>query len=274
MKSILNRRAAASIAVIVIAAHLAGCAAVVEEGSTARLAKAEAMFAERCKKSGEFIHRTVDGVEGILLMKVRPKNTDLDFGRQFEMNDPYGRDSEEESYIKAFFASYHRVPDRPPPGWKPYLGYAFVDAVDPSDSRRYRYTGSVRGYEVSTSPLDGEVKKFRTTGFVLEKALAPEPPPRYGITYDDISTREEHEYWIAGSSLRVIDLQTNEVIAERVGYMMDRGQGSNSGGRSPWLMAASTSCPAFAGPPAFSSQRGQTYRFVIRVLRPKPTKGD
>ena len=37
-----------------------------------RLAKAEAMFADRCKKSGEFIHRTVEDVEGVLLLSRLP----------------------------------------------------------------------------------------------------------------------------------------------------------------------------------------------------------
>ena len=36
-----------------------------------RLAVAEKMFAERCKKSGVFIHRTAENVEGIFLMKLR-----------------------------------------------------------------------------------------------------------------------------------------------------------------------------------------------------------
>jgi hypothetical protein len=35
--------------------------------------KAEAMFRERCKKSGEFIHRTVENVEGVFLLKLRPE---------------------------------------------------------------------------------------------------------------------------------------------------------------------------------------------------------
>ena len=43
------------------------------EDGRARLATAEAMFAERCKKSGEFIHRTAENVEGIFLMKIRPE---------------------------------------------------------------------------------------------------------------------------------------------------------------------------------------------------------
>ncbi|MBL0209276.1 MAG: hypothetical protein IPP84_15475 [Propionivibrio sp.] len=85
--------------------------------------------------------------------------------------------------------------------------------------------------------------------FVLDEVPAPGPAPRYGVTYDDISTREERDYWIAGSSLKVIDLKTNEVMAERIGYMMDRGQGNTSGGRAPWLLAADHACPRLSKKP-------------------------
>ena len=61
-----------------------------------------------------------------------------------------------------------------------------------------------------------------------------------------IQTREDWDYWIAGSSLRLIDLQTNEVMAERIGYMGDWAQGSSAVGRSPWLLAANNACPEFA----------------------------
>ena len=114
---------------------------------------------------------------------------------------------------------------------------------------------------------------FKTKDFVLDKIPAPGPAPRYGVTYDDISTREEREPWIAGSSLKVIDLQTNEVMAERIGYMMDRGQGDTSGGRSPWRLAANAACPAF---PRFERnppfQLQQTRRFVEAVLHIKQEK--
>ncbi|HTJ96177.1 MAG TPA: hypothetical protein VL381_01815, partial [Rhodocyclaceae bacterium] len=43
-----------------------------KEAGQSRLQIAEAMFQERCKKSGEFIKRTVDNVEGIYLLKLRP----------------------------------------------------------------------------------------------------------------------------------------------------------------------------------------------------------
>jgi hypothetical protein len=93
------------------------------------------------------------------------------------------------------------------------------------------------------------------------------------VTYDDISTREDREYWIAGGALKVIDLETNEVIAERIGYMMDRGQGDISGGRSPWPLAASHACPSF--PVAPGGQPFKAYQsrdFVEKVLHIKQEK--
>jgi site-specific recombinase len=117
--------------------------------------------------------------------------------------------------------------------------------------------------------------KFTTNEYVVDRQVANTPAPRFGVTYDDISTREEREYWIAGSSLKVIDLETKEVIAERIGYMVDVFQGSKAGARSPWLLAADHACPSFqrnsVRPPVHSSvsQLRQTQRFVEKVLRPK-----
>jgi len=245
-----------------------------EDGRT-RLAKAEAMFAERCKKSGEFIHRTAENVEGIFLMKLRPK--EINFGEQYKMDDPYGHDSGGETYMKTFFAGFYRIPTNPSPQWRRRLGYRYIEALDPNDGKRYRYTGSrkaVGKMDASAPNVQVDLKRnpnfdLNIYTFVLDKVSAPGSAPRYGVTYDDISTREERDYWIAGSSLKVIDLQTNEVVAERIGYMMDRGQGDTGGGRSPWLLAARHACPAFptaSGVPPV--QTDQTRNFVTNVLKP------
>ena len=228
------------------------------------------MFAERCKKAGVFIHRRVENVEGIFLMKQRPK--EVNHGDQYKLDDPYGRDSAGDNYLKIFFTEFYRVPANPPPGWKPRFGYRYVEALDPKDGQRYRYTGSVKEVTHTSSLLMGGDGKttFKTKDFVLDKGPAPDPMPRYGVTYVDISTREERDYWIAGSSLRVIDLQTNEVMAERIGYMMDRGQGNTNSGRSPWLFAADNACPAFPRDPSgHSYQTDQTHDFVVNVVVPK-----
>ena len=71
-----------------------------KEDPKARLAKAEAMFAERCKKAGVFIHRTAENVEGVFLMKLRPK--EINYGDQYRLDDPYGRDVGGDGYISIF----------------------------------------------------------------------------------------------------------------------------------------------------------------------------
>lgn len=274
---------------LLVSIALAACAQTppAREDAKVRLAKAETMFQERCKKSGEFIYRTADNVEGIFLMKLRPDRINRE--HQFAMDDPYGSDSGGEAYLKSFFLEAHLFANRYAGATLAdhirinYGGYRYVEAIDPKDGERYRYTGAVKAVgrkDVSAPNVQANMKRdssydLNIYAFVLDKAPASGSPPRYGVTYDDISTREEREYWIAGSSLRVIDLQTNEVIAERIGYMMDRGQGNDSGGRAPWLMAASNACPLFTdgkpsnqGLPGFSLQHGQTRTFVVKVLKP------
>jgi hypothetical protein len=145
----------------------------------------------------------------------------------------------------------------------PRNAYLYVEAIDPADGKRYRYTGRI------DEPWRYDSKYSKTyKRFVLDRIPAIGPTTRYGVTYDDISTREDRDYWIAGSSLKVIDLQTNEVMAERIGYMMDRGQGNRSGGRSPWLLAADNACPAFASRHGSTAQINQTEKFVEKVLNP------
>ena len=248
----------------------------------ARLQTAEKMFTERCKKAGEFIYRTAENVEGIFLMKIRPEKQN--YSDQFAMDDPYGRDLGGNGYVLTFVRGSYQAQTKgtPYPGSPPRLGYRYVEAIDPQDGKRYRYTGSMKvvGRKSETAPnVQVELKRnpsydLNIYEFGLDRTLASGPQPRYGVTYDDISTREERDYWIAGSSLKVIDLKTNEVMAERIGYMMDRGQGSKGAGsgRSPWLLAADNACPAFAPRHGSTAQPYQSLDFVEKVLQHKLDK--
>lgn len=257
----------------IVAMLLAACTAVVcaqgtpgKDDRAIRLAKAEALFAERCKKAGIFIHRTAEKVEGFLLMKLRPNG--INYGEQYVMDDPYGLDVRGEGLINSFLQGRNQKGSL---AFESMVssGYRYVEALDPKDGKRYRYTGSMKDVTRTASVLVGGdgTTQFTVREFVLDKVSASGAMPRYGVTYDDISTREERDHWIAGSSLRVVDLKTNEVIAERIGYMMDRGQGNTSGGRAPWLLAPANACPAFpsfpGNPPV---QLQQTRRFVESVL--------
>lgn len=74
------------------------------------------------------------------------------------------------------------------------------------------------------------------------------------------------------------DLETNEAIAERVGFMIDRGQGSKAGSRSPWSFAVNNACPEFPQVGEFDPRRKRDSintnlrQFAIKVLT--PTTGD
>lgn len=149
------------------------------------------------------------------------------------------------------------------------------------DGKRYRYTGAMKvvskanvsAPDVKRNLLMNPNYDINNYAFVLDRVPAFGAPPRYGVTFDDLSTREEREHWIAGSSLKVIDLTTNEVIAERIGYMMDPGQGERGGGRQPWRWAADVACPKFPLDGDRQSYQGnQTRNFVEKVLRPKGDK--
>lgn len=242
-----------------------------------RLPVAEAMFAERCKKAGEFIHRTADNVEGIFLMKLRPEG--INYGDQYRMDDPYGRDVGGDGYIVNFLLGRNAkgsLVERDVAA----AGYRYIEAVDPQDGKRYRYTGSMKvvGRKDPNTPNNQISIKHNPNfdlniyEFGLDRVPAPGPMPRYGVTYDDISTREERDYWIAGSSLKVIDLKTNEVMGERIGYMMDRGQGATGHGgiANAWERAANNACPAFPRSPGGRPfKMDQTRDFSEKVLKLK-----
>ena len=277
--------------VLLLSALLGGCAvsgnASSPSGQAARerLQVAQAMFLERCKTAGEKIYRTVDNVEGVFLMKLRPDG--INYGEQFKMNDPYGRDAEGLGYFETLLKGSFPQGDNYRTEWPPRKGYFYVEAIDPKDGQRYRYTGARRAVgrmDPNAPNVQVDLKRdpnfdLNIYRFVLDKVAANGPAQRYGVTYDDISTKEERDYWIAGSSLRIIDFHTNEVIAERIGYMLDLGQGSTHGGRAPWLAAADYACPnfhRFANPvvrnPGFSGQLRQTQDFVEKVLKPLESK--
>src|SRR5690606_31555995 len=160
------------------------------------------------------------------------------------MNDPYGSDLGGDAYIMSFLRGFWTRQVKANPGMFPHRGYRYVEVVDPENGIRYRYTGEVRDVErVTGSTSDSAAgRKFLRPTFVLDRVPASGTKPRYGVLFEDISSVEDRQHWIAGSSLKVIDLHTNEVMAERIGYMVDRGQGNRSGGRSPWLVAASYAC--------------------------------
>jgi hypothetical protein len=223
---------------------------------------AKAVFEERCKSAGEFIRKTVTNVDGIYLLNLRPDSSMSD---QFDPNDPAGDSARGEGYIETFFMG--RGHNKDAPARLSYTNregaYTFVETPSMNGTGVIRYSDQ-RIYEM------GELKGAG----ILTARPSSQRQARYGVEWTDISTPGDRAHWIAGSRLRVIDLDTGEVLGERLAYMVDLGLGNHSGFRTPWLFARRNACPPF--PDAHTSRPdawGVTRYFVEKIVQPHgPTR--
>jgi hypothetical protein len=231
-----------------------------------KLTKAQALFEERCKTAGERIYKTVDNVEGVVWMRWRPSGLNND---QFELDDPYGKDCSMEGCILRLLQGNEISATGQDSSPKLSSPYQFVETINPVDGVRYRYTGVLK--DIADVSKEQFLQHVKSTGYGANLdgrflALQREPinhfQANFGITWDDISTRTDREHWIAGGALKVIDIQTNEVIAERSGYLIDTGQGSTAGARDPWGWAQSYA-------PKCPQQNKSTAEFITSILQPK-----
>ena len=197
--------------------------------------QAKAVFDEQCKKAGEKIYRTVDNVDGIMLLKVRGREEHEINKTVWEVRaDPMWSHAaianlEYGNYIENFLVSG---------GKKQYL---FVDVLekDGSISRYLDYKG--REYVDIKNPND---------------------PARYAVTYENNVDPELRKHWVAGITIKIIDRQTDELLAEKTIFSFEPGLGSKATGRDPWVNAVH--CPEL-------KQRWEdhnpTRTFVFQVLK-------
>lgn len=240
--------------------------------SAARLEESLALFRARCMTAGEKIHQSVEDVQGVMWMKWRTSTSRED---QFALDDPFGSDCLNEECILELLKVTVDV-ERNPRGASRHGGrYRFVESLD-RDGARIRYTAGMRyGGGWTDAALAKHVAETGSPpppdiyGPTLLKERVDQFSAQYGITWDDVSTREDREHWIAGGSLKILDLRTNELIAERIGYMIDVGQGARGGGRSPWYFATHNACPPLVDPLTGKASIGnRSQGFAFRVLKP------
>lgn len=217
-------------------------------------AQAKEIFDERCKRSGERIFKTAKNIEGIFLLRPRP--AELNLSNQYQLDDPYGRDSGGDGYITSFLMG--RNSDGTYTEQHTRGAFKFVETKDGDSAQIRRWTAVV---------TPRAVREF--ADIKLRTEVSPSRSSNYGVTWVDLSTKEDRDHWIAGSSLQVIELETNTVIAERIGYMFDAGLGDQNGGRSPWAYAENNACPTFGRSSAGAAVKSSRSRdFVYRVLTP------
>ena len=263
----------AQIVVVYLFLLLGGCSQ-----SATPQAPGQTLFEEKCRtEAGEKIYRTASNIEGVVLLKVRPARSDLELADRLWPSAAFARESWGEAYIETFllyeYAPGNGLTGKPSvitPQQRGYLstdrspeglpGYRFVDVIDEKDGQRYRYTGQweERWQKDNKKYLKGDI------WFSLEKSLALSPAPRYGVTFEDEVNLEHRALGVASSTVKVIDLETKEVMGEMIRYAWSPGSSSNAN-PSPWLTAYR--CPDHA-----VGTNAATRKFVDQILIPRKEK--
>lgn len=241
----------------------------------AQVRAGKALWEEKCRTvAGEKIYRRVENVEGLLLMKVRPQAGEREWSDQMWPGAAFALEATGEGYIKTFLGYEHASnpegrndpvtpsnrgyvnTDRRPGGLP---GYRWVEVIDEKDVKRYRYAGR---YDEPWKTDSSYSKSY--VRFNLDRTLSTLPSPRYGVTYEDHVIPEERALGVASSTIKVLDLKTNEVMGEMTRYAWSPGTPSRPN-PSPWLTAYK--CPGHA-----VGAGAATRKFVDQILIPAKEK--
>lgn len=246
----------------------------------------KALWEEKCRTvAGEKIFRKVENVEGLLLMKVRPQAGTREWADPMWPGAAFALEARTDEYITTFLGYEEAFgQDRKPrvitpknrgyinttakPGPINLPGYRYVDVIDEKDGKRYRYTGSEKVVgRKDTNALGVQMALQRDPNYdlnvyrwTLDKSPALDPAPRYGVTFEDHVIPEDRALGVASSTVKVLDLQTGEVLGKMIRYAWSVP--ASSANPNPWLTAHK--CPGHA-----EAAESATRMFVDQILIPK-----
>ena len=212
-----------------------------------RYEPAKARFNQLCQNAGEKIYRTADNVDGILLLKVRGDDEKYQSNRYNPRKDQMWEDAAVEggptrkSYIASFLPYYMR-------NIHAYLnsdGYHYVDVLQ-KDNSIVRYSGD---WQITSD------QPFHTE-------LSPAHPARYAVTYENDISWENRKHWITGTTLKVIDTKTNELMAEKTMYVFVPELGYSKFEQNPNPWGRGERCPQEFG------THIEAANFVNKVIKP------
>ena len=202
---------------------------------------AKARFDQLCQNAGEKIYRTADNVDGILLLKVRGDDEKYQNYSYNPLKDQMWEDAavesefEREGYIDEFLL-YSNLS---------FPRYIYADVLQ-KDNSIIRY---------SAYKVDQE--------WGLDKQPNPYPRARYAVTYENDISWENRKHWIAGTTIKIIDTKTNELMAEKTMYAFVPELGYSKFEQNPNPWGRGMRCPA--GESEFEQR---TVTFAIKVLIP------
>jgi hypothetical protein len=220
--------------------------------------KAKEYFDALCKaEAGEFIYRTVDNVEGVYQIRPREGASHYTLRDRYVMEDPYGYTQTEAERAPNIFVGPKK--------------YRFFEV--PIEREHIRDKGLDGKYfhdSVFQRPGSGD-KVARYYGYdnrdprSLKKEYDTKLKSRYGYTWREIKRPKDRENAIVGGELIVLDLQTNEILGIRRGFIIS-GNVRNVESGIQWEIG--TVCPRLTDRPGWPKDFDFTYWFVSKVLKP------
>ncbi|MDO8954661.1 MAG: hypothetical protein Q7V63_07420 [Gammaproteobacteria bacterium] len=176
-----------------------------------RMMTAESYFKELCEKdAGEWVFRTVEGVEGVFQgRRMEPFNVGYSnlvfFSRELS---EITTDEPELAMVQPFAGRYNYFEIPAPDHQKQANRYIrfYRGVVNPS-----KYQGR---YQTNTK--NGQMV---TVPYILHEEQTDSLQSRFGYTWRSASTKETIENGIAGSELIIFDRTTSEVLAYRRLFM-------------------------------------------------------
>jgi len=234
----------------------------------AKYEPAKAIFDKLCREqSAPIIKRTVADVEGVLLLKRRPalggKVDEYDKDQFWAGAALFGERRAGDGDVEYFLIDRDWYDPRAKlAGHRPVFvasirtrgthGFRYVDVVATDGKSRNRVIARV----------DSTQNERPVTGIAFTWEETTNAAPRYAVTYEDNVDSELRKHWIAGTTIKVIDTGTNEIIGSQSYWRWDTGFGSTAGSRSPWP-TAKEQCPRL------TENGTQTQAFVYSLLKAK-----
>ena len=198
-------------------------------------------------EAGEFIYKTVENVEGLYMMRYREPVNDYKLQHLHILEDPYGAtdDPDLQDYLVQ----------------PPFGQYQFVESLRTKDEvgAAQPYVRYFRGSEKESKKdyvyMDGT--RSHRVPYVVKREGISSLKSRYGYTWRGIQRPHDRELGIAGGELIVLDLQSNEVLAVRRGFIRSGDVRNNLTG--VWWLGGHV-CPVKK---ALTSSQ-----FIQKVIRP------
>lgn len=205
-------------------------------------------FDHLCKnEAGEFIFKTVENVEGIMQMRPRTEASDYEMMHLYTLEDPYNvyEVMSEESYVNPYYADAVKTRDirkRAHRLYKPDQNYKFLEKPIPATEQNHSTEAKYLRYtKPNTDKLEFENGQYmypRDQQPSLLEERVKEPKSRYGYTWRGITRPHDRELGVVGGEVIVLDLQADEVLAVRRGYVASGGKTLETVAGIWWLNAA------------------------------------